>query len=338
VNDANDMADALEQCGFEVMKSINFTRREMRQAIRAFGQKIKRGGIGLFYYAGHGIQVKGQNYLVPVGARVDFEDEVPDECLLVSSVLRKMETAANRINIMILDACRNNPFARSFRTAHRGLARVDAPKGSIISYATSPGSVAAEGRGRNGLYTAKLLKHMMTPGLPIELFFKEVRVDVAEVSGGKQIPWTESSLMGEFHFVIEGKVTITKAPLNKTSEELEKEKARLEKERQELERLRLELERKKLEEERGRIKAEKQKLETAKLSTEPKLKPEDIKEEKKDVIKRDERFLTYTNGIVYDTKTGLEWFVKFGDKKTGTRPEIGRRTLPLMEVVGNYQV
>jgi hypothetical protein len=217
-----------------------------------------------------------------------------------------METAGNRINIMILDACRNNPFARSFRATYRGLARVDAPKGSIVSYATSPGSVAAEGSGRNGLYTAKLLKHMMTPGLPVELFFKDVRVDVVNATGGSQIPWTESSLIGDFHFVIEEKAAVTQKPPSKKNEELEKEKARLEKERQELERLRLELERKKLEEERSRVQAEKQKLETASLPPEPvkRTPPSGFKE-----IGREGHFIAYSNGIVYDRETGLEWVI-----------------------------
>ncbi|MFC1819894.1 caspase domain-containing protein [Thermodesulfobacteriota bacterium] len=126
VNDANDIAVALERCNFTVMKKTNATRSEMRKAIRDFGNKIKGGGVGLFYFAGHGIQMNGQNYLVPIEADVAMEDEVPDECLMVSSVLRKMETAGNRLNIVILDACRNTPFGRSFRSGNRGLARCDA--------------------------------------------------------------------------------------------------------------------------------------------------------------------------------------------------------------------
>jgi len=183
VNDANDMADVLKKCNFTVMKSINATRKEMRGAIRKFGEEINKGAVGLFYYAGHGIQVNGENYLVPVGAEVYAEAEVEDECLKVSSVLRQMESAGNRLNIIILDACRDNPFGRSFRSSNKGLAKMDAPTGSILAYATAPGSVAADGTGRNGLYTSKLLNHMMEPNIVIKRIFKRVRIDVVSASG-----------------------------------------------------------------------------------------------------------------------------------------------------------
>lgn len=200
VNDATDIAIALEKTGFIVMKSVNATRKQMRRAIRSFGEEINKGAVGLFYYAGHGIQVAGENYLVPIGAEVSSEDEVEDECLKVSSVLRKMETAGNRLNIIILDACRDNPFARSFRSSSRGLAKMDAPTGSILAYATAPGSIASDGPGRNGLYTSAFLKHMMTPGLEIGKLFRQVRIDVVGASGKKQVPWEASSLMGDFYF------------------------------------------------------------------------------------------------------------------------------------------
>jgi hypothetical protein len=201
INDANDMAAALQNCDFKVMKIINADRRTMRRAIRKFGDEINKGAVGLFYYAGHGIQVDGENYLVPIGAKAYDEDEVKDECLMVSSVLRKMETAGNRLNIIILDACRDNPFGRSFRSEMRGLGKMDAPSGSILAYSTAPGSTAADGPDRNGLYTSKLLKHMLRPGLPIERIFKLVRIDVVKESDNRQIPWESSSLMGDFFFL-----------------------------------------------------------------------------------------------------------------------------------------
>lgn len=204
VNDVNDLAEALKKCGFSVNKLINADRRGMRDAIRAFGRKLNTGGgVGLFFYAGHGMQVKGENYLVPVGARVFAEDEVVDECVRASAVLRKMETAGNRLNIIILDACRNSPFDRRFRSARRGLAEMDAPRGSIITYATAPGSMAADsdGSGGNGLYTSKLLRHILTPGLEIGLLFRKVRADVINASNSRQVPWESSSLTGEFYFV-----------------------------------------------------------------------------------------------------------------------------------------
>jgi len=141
VNDATDIAGASEKCDFKVMKVLNADRKKMRWAILKFGEEINRGAVGLFYYAGHGIQADRENYLVPIGAEVYNEDEVKDECFLVSSVLRKMESAGNRISIIILDACRDNPFGRSFRSSNRGLAKMDAPMGSILTlcYSTRVG-------------------------------------------------------------------------------------------------------------------------------------------------------------------------------------------------------
>ena len=212
VNDANDIATALERCNFTVMKAINTTRKEMRRAIREFGEEINKGAVGLFYYAGHGIQVKGENYLVPVGVDVYSEAEVEDECLKVSSVLRQMESAGNRLNIIILDACRDNPFGRSFRSSNRGLAKMDAPTGSILAYATAPGSVAEDGIGRNGLYTSKLLKYMRIPGLEIGKLFRQIRIDVMDASGKRQVPWELSSLTGEFYFIPERGIAVVKRP------------------------------------------------------------------------------------------------------------------------------
>ncbi len=201
VNDANDIADALQDCGFTIIKRINANRSQMRGAVRLFGREINEGAIGLFYYAGHGMQVSGENFLVPIGAEVASEDEVEDECLKVSSILRKMETAGNRLNIIILDACRNNPFGRSFRSGNMGLAKMDAPTGSILAYATAPGSIAADGSERNGLYTSKLLKYIRKSDLEIGRLFRLVRTEVVKDSGNKQVPWESSSLMGDFYFL-----------------------------------------------------------------------------------------------------------------------------------------
>lgn len=212
VNDAVDMAENLSKCGFTVVKVINASRQEMREAVREFGVQIMRGGVGLFFYAGHGLQVNGENYLVPIGANVAHENEVEDECLRVSSVLRKMESAQNRLNIIILDACRNNPFGRGYRSTDRGLARMDAPTGSILAYATAPGSTASDGDGRNGLYTSSLLKHILTPGLEIGKLFRQVRMDVLQSSSKKQIPWESSSLIGEFYFTTSSTTTAGGSP------------------------------------------------------------------------------------------------------------------------------
>lgn len=200
VNDAADMGKALKQLGFNCIVGLDATRTQMRDAVREFGDEIKKGGVGVFFYAGHGVQIDGENYLVPVDARVERKHEIEDECLKVSSVLRAMEEANNKLNIIILDACRDNPF-RSFRSMDKGLATMNAPSGSLLCYATSPGSVASDGVGRNGLYTSALLKHIATPGLNVVELFMNVRNDVADHSKNKQIPWENSSLRGHFYFV-----------------------------------------------------------------------------------------------------------------------------------------
>lgn len=173
--------------------------------------------MGLFYYAGHGIQVKGRNYLIPIGAAIESESDVKYESVDAGRVLGKMEDAGNSLNVIILDACRNNPFGRSFRSSDKGLAKMDAPTGSILAYATSPGSVAADGQGRNGLYTSALLKHMMTPGLTIERMFKQIRIEVVGASGKKQVPWEASSLMGDFYFNAQRGIAVApKQPIKET--------------------------------------------------------------------------------------------------------------------------
>lgn len=172
VNDARAMAATLRQLGFEVMAGENLTLRQMTEHILTFGKKIKNGGVGLFYFAGHGVQVQDRNYLIPVGARIDKEQDVEFEALHAGRVLAEMEAAGNHLNIVILDACRDNPFARSFRSAVRGLAQMSAPSGSFIAYATAPGQVASDGAGANGLYTQELIAAMQPPGRKIEECFQ----------------------------------------------------------------------------------------------------------------------------------------------------------------------
>jgi len=209
VNDANDMAQALKKMGFEVISRTNAGYRTMEDAVHLFGRKLRNGGVGLFYFAGHGIQLKGRNYLLPIDAQIESESDVKFEAVDAGRILGKMEDAGNELNIVILDACRNNPFACGFRSSNPGLAKMDAPKGSFIAYATAPGSVAADGTDRNGLYTKYLLKHMNTTGLKVEEVFKKVRNDVMRETGDKQVPWESSSLRGDFYFISVGKVQIT---------------------------------------------------------------------------------------------------------------------------------
>ena len=203
VNDARAMAQALESTGFTVILKLDATQPEFMSALRDFGNRLKDGGpgtAGLFYFAGHGMQIKGRNFLIPVGANIEHEDEVSYQALDAQAVMDKMESAGNGTNIVILDACRNNPFARSFRSATQGLAQMDAPLGTFVAFATAPGSVASDGAGANGLFTAHLLNVMRKPGLKVEDVLKQVRQAVLRDSGNRQVPWESSSLVGDFYF------------------------------------------------------------------------------------------------------------------------------------------
>jgi len=200
VNDARAVATALRKAGFIVDLKLNASQQQLQDAVTAFGDRLKAGGAGLFYFAGHGVQIKGRNFLLPVGAEIRREDEVPFKAVDVQMVLDKMDTAKNRVNVVILDACRDNPFARSTRSTGGGLGSMDAPIGSLVAFATAPGSVASDGKGDNGLYTQHLLANLERPGLPIEEVFKRVRLGVRLDSNGQQIPWENTSLEGDFYF------------------------------------------------------------------------------------------------------------------------------------------
>ncbi len=202
VKDSRDMSKALQEVGFEVMGGENLSADAMKQSILAFGEKLReKKGVGVFYYAGHGVQFNGRNYLIPVEANDLREQTIEFEAVDVNRVLAEMDAAENGLNLVILDACRNNPFTRSWRgSKQEGLASINAPSGTLIAYATSPGEVASDGKGENGLYTAALLKWMKEPDLKVEEMFKKVRVEVVRDSQNKQIPWESSSLQGDFYF------------------------------------------------------------------------------------------------------------------------------------------
>jgi len=203
VNDSRLIADTLRKVGFEVLEYENMSQREMKRAIRTFGDKLdglSEDAVGLVYYSGHGIQADNTNYLIPVDAKISSEADLDIEAVSASSILKQMEFARNGLNIVILDACRNNPYGRSFRSASKGLARMDAPVGSIVAYATSPGNVAYDGSGNNSPYTKALAEAILEEGLKIEELLKRVRILVAEDTNNKQIPWESSSLIGDFSF------------------------------------------------------------------------------------------------------------------------------------------
>ncbi len=201
-NDARSMERTLRNLGFTVIKYENCTQSQVKRAMDEFGDKLKGHDVGLFFYAGHGVQVDGANYLIPTDAKLNSAKDVEYDCVRAGRILAKMESAGTRTNIVILDACRDNPFERSWsrNTKGKGLAFMNAPIGSLIAYATSPGNVASDGDGSNGLYTSALLKYINSPNLTIEQLFKKVRTTVIEKSNGKQVPWESTSLRGNFFF------------------------------------------------------------------------------------------------------------------------------------------
>lgn len=209
VNDANDMEAALKSSGFRVIKALDATQKQMNRAIFEFGELLTHDSVALFYYAGHGLQVRGKNYLIPVDAEIKSESSVRVESVDVDGVLDQLSNS--ELNVVILDACRNNPFerraSRSIGSAG-GLAQMEAPKGSLIAYSTAPGKTAADGEGRNGLYTQALLRYIKEPGLTIEQVFKNVRREVARSTRDAQMPWESSSMTGEFYFLPNNRLSV----------------------------------------------------------------------------------------------------------------------------------
>lgn len=202
VNDARAMQKTLTDLGFDVISLENASAIAMIAALREFSKRLGgEGGVGLFYFAGHGVQVEGENYLVPVETTIKSEADVKYQALHLNQVMDEMERARNRINVVILDACRDNPFARQAGATSGGLAplTLSAPSGFLIAFATAPGQVALDGDD-NGIFTKHLLSHLATPNQPIEQLFKRVRASVMDETRSAQIPWENSSLTDEFYF------------------------------------------------------------------------------------------------------------------------------------------
>lgn len=200
VNDARAMAATLRELGFEVILRENANLQQMDEAVREFGRRLERAHAGLFYYAGHGMQIKGRNFLIPIGSRFEHEDEVAYRSLDASQILDKMDSAKTQVNLMILDACRTNPFHSLFRSKRQGLAEMEAPAGTLIAFATAPGAVALDGAGDHGVYTKHLLLQIKQRGQAVEQVFKRVRIGVAEETRERQIPWESSSMREDFQF------------------------------------------------------------------------------------------------------------------------------------------
>jgi hypothetical protein len=201
VRDARLVAQSLTAVHFKVTKLENATQEQMLQAIVDLGNAVSKGGIGLFYYAGHGVQLRGENYLIPVDARIDREEAIRSRAVNAQEIIDRLAAAGNPLNLVFLDACRSDPFPRSTRGAAQGLAKMDATLGMLISFATAPGNVAEDGTGRNSPYSRYLAETIGKPGLRIEDVLKRVRTRVREETNGRQITWDNSSIEGDFYFV-----------------------------------------------------------------------------------------------------------------------------------------
>lgn len=210
-NDAEAVATVLDRLGFTVIKGVDLTRSALEATVRDFALSSRGADVALFFYAGHGLQVHGRNYLVPVDAKLDDEADLDFQTVPIHTVLRNMEHE-RRTNLVFLDACRNNPLARSLArnmgtrstSIGRGLARVESGVGTLIAFATQPDNVALDGGGQNSPFTEALLKHIETPNLDIALLMRRVREDVMVVTNDKQVPWSSSSLTGSFAFFEDG--------------------------------------------------------------------------------------------------------------------------------------
>ncbi len=206
-NDANAMADLLRSANFDVVSTSDLSQSDMRRAIGEFAERIAGRGqdtVALVFYAGHGLQVDGDNYLVPVDARIQRESDVPLQAVRLVDLMNALAAVPSKVRIVMLDACRNNPFSEINKVTGRGLAIVDAPPGSIVSYSTSPGNEALDGDGANSPYTSALLAVAKEPGLPIEQAFKRVRFAVTDTTKLQQTPWESSSLTSDFSFFPDG--------------------------------------------------------------------------------------------------------------------------------------
>nr|WP_319494004.1 caspase family protein [uncultured Desulfobacter sp.] len=233
-NDARDMCQALTRMGFQVAYLAEAPDdKTMARAVRKFGERLSRqkNTVGLFFYAGHAVQVDGANYLIPVNAKIQGELDMEYDTFNVANLMDTLNKADNDFNMVILDACRDNPFKGFTRSTSRGLAKMDSPQGTLIAFSTAPGEKAEDGRGRNGTYTKHLLKHIEEPGIDIEEMFKRVGRGVKTETHGRQIPFRNSSFYGDFCF----------GGCSDPLEEVRLEKERLEEQQRELELLKEEL-------------------------------------------------------------------------------------------------
>lgn len=215
VNDSRAVGQALKGLNFDVLSVENGTLREMISALQRFSVGARDHAVRVIFYAGHGMQIRGRNYLIPVDAEISSEEDVVRMSADVGDLLERLGEMREGMNIVILDACRNNPFnnlpavdadGRRIRTraiGGQGLARVDPPRGTIVAYSTAPGTVAIDSASQaNSVYTRHLVQNLTVPGLPVEMLFKRVRSGVAQATQQLQVPWEASSLTGDFCFSV----------------------------------------------------------------------------------------------------------------------------------------
>lgn len=255
-NDATDIAEKLRQLGFEVIDGTDLSKGDMEQRIRTFADKLVGADVGLFFYAGHGLQVDGRNFLAPVDAKLKSDTDLDFEAVELNLVLKQLERNS-RVSVVFLDACRDNPLASSLAKTSRslevgrGLARVDKAVGMMIAFSTQPGNIALDGDGRNSPFTGALLRHIASEGSSINDVMIDVRKDVLNATNGKQVPWENSSLTGQFFFkpaappTVEDKSAETAAQINALRQEIAKlqtdQGARLTSQQEQLEILRQKL-------------------------------------------------------------------------------------------------
>jgi Caspase domain len=213
-NDAQSMAQFLNSAGFEVISATDLTQNDMLKVVQDFSARIAAHGpntVAMIYYAGHGVQLAGENYLIPVDAKISSPSDLANNSVRLVDIMATLEAIPSRLRIVVLDACRNNPFP-TVNDAGRGLAIVDAPNGSIVGYSTAPGAEALDGSGGHSPYTAAFLRDAREPNVPIEQLFKRVRLDVNHATEGQQTPWESSSLTSDFYFFGDTAVAATRPP------------------------------------------------------------------------------------------------------------------------------
>jgi hypothetical protein len=213
-NDAQSMAQFLNSAGFEVVEATDLTQSDMIKVVQDFSARVAARGpntVAMIYYAGHGVQLAGENYLVPVDAKISSPSDLAGNAIRLVDVMATLEAIPSRMRIVVLDACRNNPFP-TINDAGRGLAIVDAPNGSIVGYSTAPGTEALDGSGGHSPYTSAFLQLAREPNLPIEQLFKRIRLDVNHSTDGQQTPWESSSLTSDFYFFGDTAVAATRPP------------------------------------------------------------------------------------------------------------------------------